>query len=141
MDVEGRHLVGPRPPPGAELETPIGEVVENGHLFRAAHGMVDPGAEVEDPRTDMDALGHSCQVARHDLVGRQMAVLGERMVLGEPDELPVVAVGALGELDLVREGFVLLFGIMTRRPGQVTLDEDGEFHGTPFVRGWVGADG
>ena len=78
------HLVGAGPAAGTELEPAVREVVEHrdalGHLRRVVHLR----QRVEDARADVDALGGVRQLAGDDVVGRQVRVLGEEVVLGRP---------------------------------------------------------
>ncbi len=55
-------------------------------------------------------------------------------MLGAPDVLPVVLVGDLDELDLVHEGLVFRVGpdLLDALPREVRLDEDAEFHVSPY---------
>ena len=129
-DVEAGDLAAARAAAGAELEPTFAQVVEHGDALGDAHRVVHLRVHVEDPRPDVDVLGDRGEVAEVHLVGRQVRVLGEEVVLGAPHVLPVVLVGHLDELDLVHERLVLRVGpdLLDALPRQVRLDEDAEFH-------------
>ncbi|GIT00728.1 MAG: hypothetical protein CM1200mP26_24400 [Acidimicrobiales bacterium] len=60
-----------------------------------------------------------------------MAVLGQAVVLAEPDVLPVVFVGEDGVLGLAQEFGVLALAVVGGRARGVAVAEDAEFHGFP----------
>ena len=128
VDVERGDLVRARTPSGAELEAPVAQVVEHRGPLGVADRVVHARAQVEDARTEVDPLGGAGQVAHVDVAGRDVAVLGEGMVLGHPHVLPAGAVGDLDEIRLVEQRRVLGRGVMGRRARHETLDEDAELH-------------
>jgi hypothetical protein len=81
---EPEDLIPASPPPGAELEPPVGKVVHHrnplGHLDRVVH----LGQRVEDARADVDALRGVSQIAQHHVAGRDVRVLVQEVVLGDP---------------------------------------------------------
>ena len=121
---EAQDLVAARPPAGAELEAALGQVVEHGHPLGHLGRVVDLGQRVEDPRPQVDAIGGVGQVAEDHVVGRQVGVLVEEVVLGDPHVLEAGLVGRLDDLELVHEGVVLGFGILLpAKVGRVPLNE------------------
>ena len=79
------------------------------------------------------------QVAEDGVVGRQVRVLVEEVVLGDPHVLEARLVGGLDQLEVVHDGVVLGVGIH-RHPeaGHVALNEDAELHHSPCLAicGW-----
>ena len=119
----------PAPRPGAELEPAVGEVVEHGHPLGHLGRVVDLRQRVEDARAEVDPLGGVGQVAEHDVVGRQVGVLVEEVVLGRPDVLEPGLVGGHDRGQLVLEGVVLGVRVaVSAELGHVPLDEQAELH-------------
>ena len=108
-------LPAPRPVPNSKR--PLGEVVEHGHPLGHLGRVVDLGQRVEDARAEVDALGGVGQVAEDHVVGRQVRVLVEEVVLGDPDVLEAGLVGRLGDLEVLHERVVLGVGVESRREG------------------------
>ena len=65
--------------------------------------MVDLGIQVEDPGSDVDLLRDGTEVRDEHLARREMGVLFEKVVLGQPRVLESVAIGLLDQLDLSLE--------------------------------------
>ena len=57
---EAEDLVAARAAPGAELEAPVGEVVEHRDLLGDLGRVVHLRQRVEDARAEVDALGGVC---------------------------------------------------------------------------------
>ena len=127
---EAEDLVGARTPPRAELEAAVGEVVQHRHLLGHLGRVVHLRQRVEDARAQVDPIGGVGQVAHHHLVGRQVGVLVEEVVLGDPDVLEARLVRRDHALDVVHDRLVLRQRIVLAAVlGHVALDEDAEFHG------------
>ena len=79
----------------------------------------------------MDALGRVGEIPGDHVVGRQVRVLVEEVVLGEPHVLEPGAVGRLDGGDLVHERPVLGLGevVTSAERRVVSLDEQTELHG------------
>ena len=88
------------------------------------------GSGLKIARADVDALGRVGEVAGDDVVGRQVRVLVEEVVLGSQHVLEAGLVGGLDELELVHDHRVLGVGSASRRNRHVVLDEDPEFQRT-----------
>ena len=99
--------MAPRAAAGAELEAALGEMVEHRDALGDLRGVVHLGEWVEDARADVDALGGLGEITGHHVVGRQVRVLVEEVVLGEPHVLEPGSVGRLHRRDLVHEGAML----------------------------------
>ncbi len=65
QNVEGGDLVAAGSAAGAPLEASLEDVIEQRHPLGRPHRVVDPGGEVHDAGTDMDALGSVGQIAHH----------------------------------------------------------------------------
>ena len=116
-DAEAALLGGRRAAPGAELEAAAGEVVDHRHALGDAGRVVHRRRDVDDPRADVDVLGAGEHPRHQHLVGRDVRVLLEEVVLGEPRVLPVVLVADLARRDLAHEAVVLgLVAIEPHRP-------------------------
>ena len=124
-----------RPPPRPELEPAAREMVEHGHPLRHLGRMVDLRQRIEDARAQMDATGGVGQIPEHDVVGREVGVLVEEVVLGGPHILEARLVGRDGALNVVHDRLMLGVGVaLTPVHGHEALDEDAEFHQTtPLV--------
>jgi hypothetical protein len=106
-------------------------VIEHGDTLGDTNRMVGDRVEREDARADMDALGLRERVGDERLAGREVRVLGQRVVLGAPHVLPVVPVGFADELELVDHGPVFGDRVVCLRTRQEHLHEDPELHGSP----------
>ena len=72
------------------------------------------------------------EVAEEHLVGGEVRVLVEEVVLGHPHVLEARVVGRLHELELVHQRVVLGLGIVVAAElRRVSLDEDPELHHIP----------
>ncbi len=72
------------------------------------------------------------EVPEEHLVGRQVRVLVEEVVLGGPHVLEAGAIRGLDELELVHQRVVLGLGVdVASELRRVPLDEDPEFHHVP----------
>ena len=96
-------LVAARAAAGAELEAAVGEVVEHRDALGDLRRVVHLRERVEDARADVDALGGVREVAGDHVVGREVRVLVEEVVLGDPHVLEPGAVGGLDGRELVHE--------------------------------------
>ena len=135
-------LPAPRPVPNSNR--PLGEVVEHGDALGDLRRVVHLGERVEDARADVDALGRVREIAGDDVVGREVRVLVEEVVLGEPHVLEPGAIGGLDGGDLVHERPVLGLGEVFASPERrvVSLDEQPKLHGPEVyharVLSWCG---
>ena len=90
-------LPAPRPVPNSKR--PLGEVVEHGDPLGDLRRVVHLRQRVEDARADVDALGRVGEVAGDHVVGREVRVLVEEVVLGDPHVLEAGLVGGLDRGD------------------------------------------
>ena len=127
---ESEDLVAARAPSGPELEAALGEVVQHGHALGHLRRMVHLWERVEDPCAEVDPLRRPGQIAQHDVVGREVRVLVEEVVLGDPRVLEAGPVGRLDELYLPHERRVLGPGSPSGGARDVALNEEAEFHRT-----------
>ena len=82
----------------------------------------------------MDALGLAREVGEERLRRREVRVLIEEVMLGNPHVLEAGAVGLLGERDVVHEADVLVVRVFSDAlVGDVTLKEEAEFHGRELL--------
>ena len=126
---EGEDLVAACAAAGAELEPAFSDVIEHRHALGDLHGMVHLGERVEDPRADVDPLGGMGKVAGDDVVGRQVGVLVEEMVLGQPHVLEPGPIRSLHQLEVVHDHIVFGVGfVLAPRLGYEVLDEKPKFH-------------
>ena len=119
-------------------------MVEHRDALGDLGGMVHLRERVEDARPDVDALGRLREVAGHHVVGGEMRVLVEEVVLREPYVLESGAIGGFDCGDLVHERAVLGSGEVIAPPERrvVSLDEDSELHGRgSTTRGWFAGMG
>ena len=130
--VECRDFMAACASTGAELETASCDVIEHRGALREAHRVFLGGREAGDASTEVDVVGLCSDVSHHDLWGRHVAVLGEGVVLAEPDVFPVVFVGEDRVLGFAHEHLVLACAVMSCRPWQVAIHEDPEFHCCPL---------
>ena len=130
-DVEGPQFVAASASAGAELEPVVGEVVEHGGPLGNTDRVFLPGRETGDGRAEVDVVGLSGHPAHYWGRCRHVAVLGQAVVLAEPDVLPVVFVGEDGVLGLAQEFGVLALAVVGGRARGVAVAEDAEFHGCP----------
>jgi hypothetical protein len=72
VDAEALLLGGRRPATHAELETPLGEMIEERHPLRDARRVIDGRGDVEDPGAEVNARRRGREVAEEHLVGREM---------------------------------------------------------------------
>ena len=79
---EPEDLVAARATAGAELEASFRDVIEHRDALGELGRMVHLWQRIEDARPDVDSFGGMRQVAGDDVVGRQMRILVEEMVLG-----------------------------------------------------------
>ena len=87
------------------------------------------------PGADVDALGRVREVAADHVVGGDVRVLVEEVVLGDPHVLDAGAVGGLDRRELLLERVVLGVGIhVAQELRRVALDEQPELHRFPLVR-------
>ena len=107
-DAEALLLGGRRTSTHAELEAPFRQVIEHRHALGDARRMVDRRRDVEDARTEVDARGRGREVAEEHLVGGEVRVLGEEVVLGRPRVLEADALGGLHDRDFVEDAAVLV---------------------------------
>jgi hypothetical protein len=129
---ETQDLMAARAAAGPELEAAPREMVEHGHPLCHLGRVVDLGQRVEDARADVGPLGGVGQIAEDHVIGREVGVLVEEVVLAGPDVLDPGPVGGDGDLELSHEHPVL--GVRGRTAaglGQVPLNEDSELHGSP----------
>ena len=112
----------------AELEPVVRDVVEHGCPFGDADRVFLVGRQAGDGRADVDVVGLGGHPAHDWGGGRHVAVLGQAVVLAEPDVLPVVLVGQDGVLGLSEELGVLALGVVGGRPGGIAVTEDAELH-------------
>ena len=121
-------LPAPRPVPNSKR--PSREVVEHRHTLGDLGRVVHLRERVEDARADVDALVALREVPADHVVGREVRVLVEEVVLGEPHVLEPGAVGGLDRGELVHERSVLGLGIVASPERRVvSLDEQPELHG------------
>jgi hypothetical protein len=126
---EAEDLVASRSATGAELEPVAREMVEHGHPLGHLGRMIDLGQGVEDARADVRTLGGVGQVAQDHVVGREVGVLLQEVVLTGPDILEPRLVGCLRQGDVFHERRVLGVGISRRLPFRnVSLDENSKLH-------------
>ncbi len=114
---------------GAELEAAVGDVVEHGHPLGHLGRVVDRGQGVEDARAQVDPLGGVGQVAEDHVVGGEVGVLVEEVVLGDPDVLEAGLVGGQDEVEVLHDDVVL--GVRFHVPpgrGNEILNEDPKLH-------------
>ena len=114
---------------GAELEPPVRQLVEVVDALGDLGRVVDLRQRVEDAGADVDALGLGREVAGDDVVGRQVGVLVEEVVLGQPDVLEPGLVGGDHRFDVFEDRVVL--GVrVDLAPGvrDEVLDEEAELH-------------
>ena len=78
----------------------------------------------------MDALGRGREVAEEHLVGREVRVLGEEVVLGRPRVLEADPIGGLHDRDLVHDAAMLVARELRQDARAV---EQSEFHGRTIV--------
>ncbi len=128
QDVERSDLVAAGASTGSPLEPVAGDVVHHRGALGGPDRVVDPRRDVHDRRAEVDALGLRSDVADRDLGSGQVAVLGQRVVLAEPDVLPVELVGVDGDVELAHQRDVLRLAVVGCRPGHVAVGEDAEFH-------------
>ena len=119
-DAEPGLLGGRRAATGAELEPALGEVVEHRDALGDARRVVHRRRDVDDPRADVHPVRLRRDVRHDRLVGRDVGVLPEEVVLGPPRVLPVAAVADDREVDLAHEAVVLGVGVARH---QVLVDE------------------
>src|SRR5690606_30554253 len=87
------------------------------------------GERVEDAGADVDVLRRVRQVAADDVVGRQVRVLVEEVMLRDPDVLEPDLVGDPHRFELIHEHLVLRFRITCSTELRVVaLDEKSELH-------------
>ena len=136
MVEEAQDLVAAGAATGAELEPALGQVVEVVDPLGELCRVVDLRQRVEDARPDVDPLGLGGEVAGDDIVGGQVGVLVEEVVLGDPDELEAGLVRGDDRLEVLEDRVVL--GLRVGLPaavGHVVLDEQTELHqDAPFRR-------
>ena len=125
VDAEAALLGGRRAAAHAELEAPLRQVVEHRDALGDAGRMVDRRRDVEDPRAQVDARGRRREVTEEHLVGREVRVLGEEVVLGRPRVLEAGTVGGLHDRDLVEDPAVLV-AVELREHARAV--EQSEFH-------------
>jgi hypothetical protein len=130
-DAEALLLGGGAAPAHAQLEAPAAQVVEHGDLLGGAERVVHRRGDVEDARPDVDALGRRRAPAEERLVGREVRVLLQEVVLGGPQVLEAGAVGGLHPLELLLEPDVLgrVPVLVDHRGRHVHPVEDPELHG------------
>ena len=124
-DAEAALLGGRRAAAHAELEAALRQVVEHRDPLGDARRVVHRRRDVEDPRAEVDARGRGREIAEEHLVGREMGVLGEEVVLGRPRVLEADAVGRLHDRDLVHDAPVLVAAKLRQHARAV---EQSEFH-------------
>jgi len=77
----------------------------------------------------VDAFGCVGEVAADHVVGRQVRVLVEEVVLGDPHVLEAGTIGRLDELQIFEDHVVLGIGLLiASKRGHIVLDEDSELH-------------
>ena len=127
--MEPGDLVAAGAAAGAELEAALGEVIEHRHPLGDLRRVVDLGQWVEDPRPEVGARRAPGERAEEHVVGRDVRVLVEEVVLGDPDVLETGAVGGDDGGQLVHERPVLGLRITFAAEGRVVpLDEQTELH-------------
>ena len=140
VDAEPALLGGRRAATHAELEASVGQDVEHRDPLRHPGRMVHRRRDVEDPAPEVDVVGEGSDVRQERLVGRQMRVLREEVVLGRPRVLEPGAIGRNGPRDLVSEPIGLgVLGIeIAQLVGHVQRVEDAELHGSSESHGPTG---
>jgi hypothetical protein len=128
LPVEWSELGNAGPLAHPELDPPVADQIEAGHLFCDACGVV--GRQLNNAVAEPDI---SCPLARRSkkhLRLWRVGVFFEKMVLDVPG---VVVTEAVGQLDL-RQGVLVELPFIVRPPGtrQLQLVEDAELH--PFLR-------
>ena len=76
--------------------------------LRDTRGVVHRRRDVEDARAEVDPRRGGGEVAEEHLVGREVRVLGEEVVLGHPGVLEADTFGRLHDRDLVHDAPVLV---------------------------------
>ena len=93
------------------------------------------GSGLKMPGADVDALGGVREVAGEHVVGRQVRVLVEEVVLRQPHVLEAGFVGGLRVAQVVHQRFVLGVGVpLPAELRVVPLQEDAELHVSPLRR-------
>src|SRR5215213_3542288 len=95
---------------------------------RVAHRRRD----VDDARADVDALRDRERVRHPCLVGGEVRVLVEEVVLGHPDVLEVRAIGCLHDVELGPQHVLLGLPRFATVVRVVHADEDTELHSCSF---------
>ncbi len=98
-----KDLVAARAAASAELHPPERQVVQHRHPLGQLGRVVDLGKGIEDARTEVDPLCRASEVAEHDVIGGQVGVLVEKVVLGRPDVFETGPVGGLRVLDVIAQ--------------------------------------
>ena len=98
----------PRPVPNSKRPLETWSIIATRSATRA--GWFTGGVTLMMPDADVDALGAGEHPRHQHLVRRDVRVLLEEVVLGEPRVLPVVLVADLAQLDLAHEPVVLGVG-------------------------------
>ncbi len=113
----------------AELEAVAAEMVEHGDLLGHLHRVVDLGERVEDAGAEVDALGGVRQIAEEHVVGGEVGVLLQEVVLGGPRVLEARAVRLDDVLGLLHQRLVLGERIGLGALAHVSLYKEPELHG------------
>lgn len=126
---EPEDLVRTGTPPAPELEAVVGEMVEHRDLLGDLHRVVDLGEGVEDARPEVDAFGGVGEVAEVDVVGREVRVLLQEVVLGRPGVLEAGLVRLDDVLGLLHQRLVLGQRVSLGTLAHVSLYKEPEFQG------------
>src|ERR1700680_953201 len=106
--------------------------MEQGDTLSDSGGVIDGRGDVEDPRTEMYARGRRREITEEHLVGGEVRVLGEEMMLGRPGVLEADALRGLHDRDLVHDPSMLVAPKLRKHTRAV---EQSEFHDySPLVR-------
>ena len=138
VDAEAPLLGGRRAPAGAELEAPLGKVVEHGHPLGDTRRVVDGRRDVEDARADVDVGRLGRHEGQERLGGREMRVVGQEVVLGGPGVLEPGLVGRHDEGHFVHDAVVLgrrrraEHGILGRRQAALKIPNSMGEHVLPY---------
>ena len=117
----------PRPVPNSKRPPDTWSIIATRSATRA--GWFTGGVTLMMPLPDVDAVRAGEHPRHQHLVGGDVRVLLEEVVLGEPGVLPVVLVADLAQLDLAHEPVVL--GVRVGGPHVAVHEaalEESEFH-------------
>jgi hypothetical protein len=101
-------------------------MVEQGDAFRDPSRVIHRWRDVEDARPKVYLFGRGREITEKHLVGRQMGILGQKMMLSCPCVLEADTIGGLYDRNFVHDAPMLVTGELRHYARAI---EQAKFHG------------